>query len=167
MLNKKIINLIKVPTSSTVTALRTPPALSKAQGKFRSPAPRADFSMMNTAPTEPSRGPADTSSGGLADEDEASRLMLSLANSSMLRPAGSSRWDQLTHTRARSRAAYIRPSARAAGQLADTPRPAHWAKVRRVEGGRGGGGAAFRCGSDIWPRTLWDFLHGICRHSCE
>ncbi|TNN64190.1 hypothetical protein EYF80_025558 [Liparis tanakae] len=118
--------------TSTATALRTPPALSKAQGKFRSPAPSADFSMMKTAPTEPSRGPADTSSGGLADEVEASRLMLSLANSSMLRPAGSSRWEQLTHTRARSRAAYIRPSARVTGQPADTPRRAHWAKVSQA-----------------------------------
>lgn len=77
----------RMPTSSTVTALRIPPALSKAQGKLRSPAPRADFSMMKMAPMEPSRGSAVTSSGGLA-EAEASRLMLSLANSSMLQPAG-------------------------------------------------------------------------------
>lgn len=76
-----------MPTISTVTALRMPPALSKAQAKLRSPAPRADFSMMKMAPTEPSRGPSVTSSGGLA-EAEASRLMLSLANSSMLLPAG-------------------------------------------------------------------------------
>lgn len=67
-----------------------PPALSKAQGKLRSPAPRADFSMMKMAPMEPSRGPA-TSSGGLA-EAEANRLMLSLANSSMLQPAGHTDW---------------------------------------------------------------------------
>lgn len=76
----------KMPTSSTVTALRIPPALSKAQGKLRSPAPRADFSIMKMAPMEPSRGSAVISSGGLA-EAEASRLMLSLANSSMLQPA--------------------------------------------------------------------------------
>lgn len=75
-----------MPTSSTVNALRMPPALSKAQGKLRRPAPRADFSMMKMAPSDPSRGPAVTSSGGLA-EAEASRLMLSLANSSMLGPA--------------------------------------------------------------------------------
>lgn len=76
----------KMPTSSTVTALRIPPALSKAQGKLRSPAPRADFSIMKMAPMEPRRGSAVISSGGLA-EAEASRLMLSLANSSMLQPA--------------------------------------------------------------------------------
>lgn len=70
-----------------LTALRTPPALWKAQGKFRSPAPSADFSMMKTAPTEPSRGPA---SSGHLEEAEASRLMLSLANSSILLPAGDS-----------------------------------------------------------------------------
>lgn len=70
-----------------MTALWIPPALSKAQGKLRSPAPRADLSMMKMAPTEPSRGP--TSRGGLA-EAEARRLMLSLANSSMLRPPGDS-----------------------------------------------------------------------------
>lgn len=75
-----------MPTSSTVTALRIPPALWKAQGKLRSPAPRADFSIMKMAPMEPSRGSAVISSGGLA-EAEASRLMLSLANSSMLQPA--------------------------------------------------------------------------------
>lgn len=70
-----------------MTALWTPPALWKAQGKLRSPAPKADLSMMKTAPTEPRRGPAVTPSGGLA-EAEASRLMLSLANSSMRQPAG-------------------------------------------------------------------------------
>lgn len=102
----------KVPTSSTVTALRTPPALSKAHGKLRSPAPRADFSMMKMAPMEPSRGPAATSARGLA-EAEASRLMLSLANSSMLRPAGDSRWDTLAHMRPRGLRAYIGARARA------------------------------------------------------
>lgn len=100
-----------MPTSSTVTALRMPPALSKAQGKLRRPAPRADFSMMKMAPMEPSRGPAVTSSGGLA-EAEASRLMLSLANSSMLQPAGNSRRDTLTHTRAHRLQTYTRASRR-------------------------------------------------------
>lgn len=102
-----------MPTSSTVTALRTPPALSKAQGKLRSPAPRADFSMMKMAPMEPSRGPAVTSSGGLA-EAEASRLMLSLANSSMLQPAGSSLRDTMTHTRAYELHSYTHTSSRSA-----------------------------------------------------
>lgn len=103
-----------MPTSSTVTALRTPPALPNAQGKLRSPAPRADFSMMKMAPMEPRRGPAvaaaAASSGGLV-EAEVSRLMLSLANSSMLKPAENSRQDRAGHTdaRARSQAAYIHP----------------------------------------------------------
>lgn len=67
-----------VLTSSTLTAVVTPPAFWKAQGKLSSPAPRADFSMMNTAPNEPSRG------GSAWDADRASRLMLSRASSSML-----------------------------------------------------------------------------------
>lgn len=75
------------PTSSTVTALRIPPALSKAQGKLSSPAPRADFNMMKMAPMDPSLGSAVASSGGLVMA-EASRLMLSLANSSILPPVG-------------------------------------------------------------------------------
>lgn len=131
-----------MPTSSTVNALRMPPALSKAQGKLRRPAPRADFSMMKMAPSDPSRGPAVTSSGGLA-EAEASRLMLSLANSSMLGPA--------VHTDARAcwHATYVHRATRAAAQLGTTSRARHSAvfcgpgrslsKVSRVEGGGRGG----------------------------
>lgn len=69
-------------TISTMTALLTPPAFSKAQGKLRSPAPSADFSMMKTAPNEPRRGAASVPRAGLY-----SRLMLrmlSRASSSML-----------------------------------------------------------------------------------
>lgn len=68
-------------TISTQVALLTPPAFSKAQGKLRSPAPSADFSMMKTAPKEPRRG-ASVPRAGLY-----SRLMLrmlSRASSSML-----------------------------------------------------------------------------------
>lgn len=74
-------------TSSTVTALWIPPALSKAQGKLRSPAPREDLRRMKMAPREPSLAPGPKRSGDLG-ETAASRLMLSLASSSMLRPAG-------------------------------------------------------------------------------
>lgn len=160
-----------MPTSSTVTALRMPPALSKAQGKLRSPAPRADFSMMKMAPMEPSRGPAATSSGGLA-EAEASRLMLSRANSSMLHPkltAGH------TDAHARSQATYIHPRELL---VSSQPLPEHGAvlcgpgrslgKVSRMEGGGRGGArwrapaAAFRCCSETVPnpseRTTGDFL---------
>ena len=65
-------------TSSTLTAVVTPPAFSKAQGKLSSPAPSADFNIMNTAPKEPSRG------GSAWDADRANRLMLSRASSSMM-----------------------------------------------------------------------------------
>lgn len=61
-----------------------PPALAKAQGKLRSPAPRADFRRMKMAPEEPSLGPALRHSEDLGEAD-ASKLMLSLASSSMLR----------------------------------------------------------------------------------
>lgn len=64
-----------------------PPAFAKAQGKLRSPAPRADFRRMKMAPREPSLGPVLMHSGDLG-EAVASRLMLSLASSSILRPAG-------------------------------------------------------------------------------
>lgn len=156
-----------MPTSSTVNALRMPPALSKAQGKLRRPAPRADLSMMKMAPSDPSRGPAVTSSGGLA-EAEASRLMLSLANSSMLGPA--------VHTDAH--ATYVHRATRAAAQLGTTSRARHRAvlcgpgrslsKVSRGEGRGGSDGgllsaaAAFRCCSETVPnpseRTTWDFF---------
>lgn len=81
--NKKAKSLTSVITtgddltSSTVVAVVTPPAFWKAQGKLSSPAPSADFSIMNTAPNEPSRG------GSAWDEEWASRLMLSRASSSM------------------------------------------------------------------------------------
>lgn len=65
-------------------ALWIPPALAKAQGKLRSPAPRADFRRMKMAPKEPSLGPALRHSDDLGEAD-ASKLMLSLASSSMLR----------------------------------------------------------------------------------
>lgn len=84
-----------MPTSSTVTALWIPPAFSKAQGKLRSPAPRADLRRIKMAPREPSLGSAPIRRGDLG-ETAASRLMLSLSRSSMLRPAG--------HWRDRSRA---------------------------------------------------------------
>lgn len=128
-----------------MTALWTPPALSKAQGKLRSPAPRADFSMMKMAPMEPSRGPAVTSSGGLA-EAEASRLMLSLANSSM-------RHRRETHDGTHGTGyihKYIHTPTGGAGQLPTTPEArtvlcgqraggCSLSKVSRVEGGWGAG----------------------------
>lgn len=64
-------------TSSTRTAGAIPPALLKAQGKLSSPAPRADFSIIKTAPAEDRLGAPDSRAG------LASKLMLSLANSSM------------------------------------------------------------------------------------
>lgn len=73
-----LLGSVKLLTISTATAERIPPAFSKAHGKLRSPAPSADLSMMKIAPKDPSLGPS-VSSVGLA-----SKLMLSLANSSML-----------------------------------------------------------------------------------
>lgn len=64
-------------TSSTRTEAWVPPALLNAQGKLRSPAPSADFNMMNIAAMEDRLG-LPHSPPGLA-----SKLMLSLANSSI------------------------------------------------------------------------------------
>lgn len=64
-------------TSSTRTAGVIPPALLNAQGKLRSPAPKADFSRIKTAPAEERLGLSDSKVG------LASKLILSLANSSM------------------------------------------------------------------------------------
>lgn len=68
-------------TISTLMALLTPPAFSKAQGKLRSPAPSADLSMMKTAPKEPRRG-ASVPRAGLYSK--LMLRMLSRASSSML-----------------------------------------------------------------------------------
>lgn len=62
-------------------ALFTPPAFSKAQGKLRSPAPSADFSIMNTAPKDPSRGAGEPRLGLC---NILMLRMLSRASSSML-----------------------------------------------------------------------------------
>jgi len=128
-----------MPTSSTATALRMPPALSKAQGKLSSPAPRADFSMMKMAPMEPSRGWVATSSRGLF-EAEASRLMLSLANSSMLRPAGNSQGGTLTHIPAHKEHTYTHTSC----QPLPGPGAALWAGPLTGQGEPGGGGGGRR-----------------------
>lgn len=50
-------------TISTLMATFTPPAFSKAHGKFSNPAPSADFNMMKMAPKEPRRGTSDPREG--------------------------------------------------------------------------------------------------------